>query len=253
MDLRDKVVQKFGVSLAEADQIIAEMQGRREVREARAAALRGETVAALPSPEHEDRRRKYALGVLRQGLQALTALRDQIDNIIQAEERLIAQKKSSLTDHGDRWWDMRGSGWSGGGREHFAHCLCDVLNNLDETTLGKSVNTRMGFNRAIVLPEDLKNPVVASKPPVADPYEARFNDAMERVKQMRGVKVLVAGPEWKFKLPEGRELLVSASHNTMTVVPTNVTGGREPMEYRISDYKAEHLARLVRQTDKRTR
>lgn len=251
--LRDDIVHKFGVSYAEADEMIGEAEGRVSIRQAVAAGQRGEQVKADPSPQIELQRRKFAVGVLKQGVVALTALRDHIDEMIKAEKQLIGQKLQDVTSRKGDWWDMRGSGWSAGGREHFAHCLCDVLNNLDESTLSKSVRGRMGFNRTIVIPEQLQErPTVAPAEASADSRQIAFEAAMMRVGRDPGVQVMADGPAWKFRFTHvpvtgaaGAIAEVRLRGSELTVAALNSPHGREPRQYRVPP-KIENIAALVR-------
>ncbi len=256
MELRDNIVQKFGISYAEADKMIAETAGWARIRRALVAATRGEVVKADPSPEVEAPRRKFAIGVLKQGVQGLVALQEVIDQMIRAEKKLINQKIETRNSHQGDWWDMRGSGWSAGGRENFAHCLCDILNNLDETTLGKSVRHRMGFNRAIVLPDELKQDQPQLKLPVEATWDDRlatFEAAMMRVGRDPGVQTMVEGPAWKFRFTNtavtgsaGAIAEVRLRDSMLTVAALNSPHGREPREYRVARSTPEKIVKLVR-------
>jgi hypothetical protein len=185
--LQADIVQRFGVSPAEADRMIEEAEARAAVKKAVALASRGAVGAPNPDLQqpgawrHEVHRRLAALDVMEEGIKCLEQLKKHIKNVIEAEQQLVQHKRAKVNSKQVDWWDLRDSGWAMGGRERFATYVGDIFRNLDEGKLGGKVMDHMGFKRSIPLP-DIPEPVAEAVPQDAEQLEASLVSGAKKEK-----------------------------------------------------------------------
>ena len=191
IDLQAQLVQEYGISRREADRLIQEAEARRLVKVAVGRAIRGEATAQEPhdlQDPHtwgiEQQKRRAALKILDEGARSLASMRKLLDKIIQAELKFIAQKKTTVGDRSDEWWNFCTSGWARGGRELFAQFIRDILHSIDETKLGDSIRNRLGFVRTVPLPEITSPSVEEPGIPGIEPEEP-LDEADVKKKQQR--------------------------------------------------------------------
>lgn len=166
--LRTNIVNRFGVTPAQAEIMIKKAAAKSALKHAVGAATRGEPVTAADDDDFDDpqawraevQKRMQALEIIEEGVKELKDMQKLLKRIIDAENKLISKKTGSVNKKDDDWWDMQHSGWAMGGREMFAQKLYNVLNGLDESKLASYIMDHIGFKRSIPIDEDDIAPLV---------------------------------------------------------------------------------------------